>query len=768
MFLNWGYAAYRLRRIIPLVVVGLILALFLGFGSRLGDRMSQEGWEDPHASSTVAAQVEQETFGRDNSGDVILLFHALQGVADPAVAEAARAYVAGLESRHPEQIEQVNSYFDTQAPAMRSADGTTAFVSLGLAGDGEQTLKDFRTIEDDLNNEGLPQGVSVQVAGATAVADALDEGMANDIKRAELFGLPFVAVLLLIVFGSVVAALMPLFVGILSILGALGILSILAGFLQVNVFSQAVVTLLGLGLAIDYGLFMVSRFREELDKGSTVRDAVATSTATAGKTVVFSALMVIVALSGLLIFPQAFLKSVAYGAISAVGLAALLSVTALPAIFGLLGTRIDALSVRKTSRRARRIEDTWWYRAPRWSMKHAKLVTVAVVGGLLLLTLPLGKVEFGGINETYLPPEHATRQAQDSFNETFPAFRTEPVKLVVSGANNQQLVDVVMQTRQIQGLTSPMSAGRTVDGTTVLSAGVADRSDNAYVIDQLRSITAPEGVELHVGGTPAMEVESLEALFDRLPWMALYLAVVTFILMALVFGSLVQPAKAIIMTLLGLGATLGVLTLMFVLGAGSGLLGFTPGPLMSPIVVLIIAIIYGLSTDYEVFLVSRMVEARDRGESTDRAIALGTARTGTIITAAALIMIVVAAAFGLSDIVMMKYIAFGMIFALAIDATIIRMLLVPAVMHLLAEDNWWAPGFIKKLYNRIGHGHSEPAPVAVPAAPAAPASPAAGEPSITDAQPAPLDEAARGGRTTSQDGELVPFSELMKRLGKDS
>ena len=687
MFEKWGRFSYAHRRLIPAIVVAAILALFVGFGLQLEDRMSQEGWEDPNAASTSAAQIEEETFGRDNSGDVILLFHSPDENFD-----AAKQHLAQLKAEYPEQIDSVTSYFDTKNPNLVNDDHSLAFAAIGLKGDDEQTLKDFRTIQGALTDTSAP----VEIAGATAVADALDNGMSHDISRAEKAALPLVGILLLVVFGSVVAACMPLIVGGLSILGSLGILSILAGFSQVNVFAQAVVTLLGLGLAIDYGLFMVSRFREELDKGRSTEEAVATTTATAGQTVVFSAAMVAVALSGLFLFPQAFLKSVAYGSISAVGLAALLSVTVLPSIFGMLGPKIDTWSVRRTSRTARTIEDTWWYKLPLWAMRHARGLTIAVCGLLIALTLPIMSITFGGINESYLPPNQETRVAQDKFNEEFPTFRTEPVKLVVENASNQQLVDVVMQVRGLEGLTEPMApTTATKGGTTVLSAGIKDRDDYAKIVHELEQVKAPEGVNLYVGGTPAMEVESLDALFHKLPWMALYVVLATFVLMALVFGSFVLPLKAIVMTLLTLGATLGILTLMFVAGLGSGALNFTPGPLMSPILVLIIAIVYGLSTDYEVFLVSRMVEARRRGSTTDEAIAAGTAHTGGIITAAALIMIVVCGAFGFSDIVMMKYIAYGMIFALLIDATIVRMLLVPAVMHLLREDNWWAPSWLR-------------------------------------------------------------------------
>lgn len=752
MFSRWGEFAYQHRRVIPLVVVAVIILLYLTFGMRLSDRMSQEGWDDPNSDSTTAAAIEARTFGRDNNGDVILLFTAETGTIDESPEFGhIQEYLTNLLADYPNQIDHITSYFDKRVDRLISQDKRTAFAAIALKGDGDQTLKDFRAIKVQLAGAGrMFPGVSTQIAGATAVADALDEGMSQDISRAEFYALPAVALLLLVVFGSLVAACMPLIVGGLSIVGSLGVLSILAGFTQVNVFAHSVVTLLGLGLAIDYGLFMVSRFREELNRGGgqDVRTAVRRATGTAGKTVVFSAAMVAVALSGLLVFPQAFLKSVAYGAISAVGLAAVLSVTMLPALFSLLGHNIDKFMVRRprwagvtgvvaralgrgrqggparghgrsrsyshsraavatpatASKGSKKLSETWWYRLPNWSMQHAVWVTCAIVGGLLLLALPIGGVEFGGINETYLPPTNQVRTAQSTFNREFPEFRTEPIKLVVTNADNDQLVQVYQQAAQVEGLTgrfTPTSA--TKDGITVLSAGIVDRAHNQSVVDQLRAIEPPPGVKVYVGGTPALEIESIEALFDKLPLMSFYIVLATFVLMALVFGSLVLPAKAVIMTLLGMGATIGLLTWMFVDGVGANLFGFTPGPLMSPVLVLIMAIIYGLSTDYEVFLVSRMVEARERRAATDVAIKFGTAHTGGIISAAAIIMIVVCGAFGFSDIVMMKYIAFGMIFALLFDATIIRMMLVPAVMHLLQDDNWWAPPWVKSAAGALGH-----------------------------------------------------------------
>ncbi|MGP9724479.1 MMPL family transporter [Corynebacterium sp. AOP40-9SA-29] len=819
MFTRWGDFAFRFRRIIPAVIIVLIGVLYLGIGTQLDDRMSQEGWDDPTSDSTRAAQIEQETFGRDASGDVIVLVTSDSAdgadLTDPGLMENVTSQLNAIAVGNQDAVAGMTSYFDTGHEQMLSDDGTSAFAAISLNGTEDEVLDNFRVIEDELHQITV-DGATVEIGGATAVAGALDSGMGDDIQRAELIGLPVVALLLLVIFGSVVAACMPLVVGILSILGSMGILSVLAGITQVNTFSQSVVTLLGLGLAIDYGLFMVSRFREELAEGNDTRTAVRNTTASAGKTVVFSALMVAVALSSLLMFPQAFLKSVAYGAISAVGLAALISVAVLPSLFAMLGHRIDKWTIIRRGRTREATVASWWGKVPAFAMKHAKLMTLGIVALLILLTIPLSGVKFGGINETYLPPDNDTRIAQSHFDDNFPEFRTDPVKLVVEG-DNAAVGEVFQKANAIEGLTGTFQVSQpTQDGVTVLSAGIADRDDNDRIVNELRDIAHGLNADgsVLVAGTPAMEVESIEALFDKLPWMLVYIIAATFILLSLVFGSVILPAKAVIMNILGTGATLGILTALFVDGVGADLFNFSPGPLMSPVLVLIVAIIYGLSTDYEVFLVSRMVEARAHGASTPQAIRFGTATTGGIITAAALIMIVVAGAFAFSDIVMMKYIAFGMIAALIIDATVIRMLLVPAVMFLLREDCWWAPRWVTTLSRKIGHNEqlegyspehvpeqtSEPArelvtvgaPHEVPEetpentqdapgvvtsrAPLPAARPAedetqdetqdAADAEASDENAEEHDDAASYGAHATSD-EAVPFSELMRRLQQE-
>ncbi|KAA0918650.1 MMPL family transporter [Dietzia sp. ANT_WB102] len=701
------------RRALVLVCSVLVMAFISLAGTAFGNPFGQGGFEDPASGWATAEQLEQEAYGRDALGDVVVSYHAPEGtsVDDPAFQEPIRASLESIRTEFPDQVTGVTSFVFNQSPALVNRDEGVAVASIQIAGEEEEILENFRVIEDRIAID----GIQTDVAGVQAVAGALQDGMDADLVRAELIALPLVFVLLIVVFGGVVAAFLPVAVGVLTILGSLGALHLLSLITPVNSFAQNVVTLIGLGLAIDYGLFVVSRFREEMAEGYPPDAAVRRAVATAGRTVVFSAVMVGVTLSGLLIFPQDFLKSVAYGAIAAVVLAAILSVTLLPAVLVLLGHRVDMLGIARLQRHRSReeVENGLFGRVADFSMKRPVAVAIPVVVVLVALIIPFSGVKFGGINETYLPPDNATRVAQEQYDENFPGTRTDPVKLVVIGSDGATLSQIRSTANEAPGLTGPFQFSRSgkqdAQGrdVVVLQTGVVDRNASSDTVEYLQSFPIPAGTEVYVGGNPAMERDSVAALVDGLPWFVLYVLLATTILMFLAFGSLVLPLKAAIMNLLGLGATLGILTWIFVDGHLSGLLGFTPGPLTSPVVVLLMAIIYGLSTDYEVFLVSRMVEARSRGARTAEAVRSGVANTGRIITSAALILIVVTGAFAFSEIVMMKYIAFGMIAALIIDATVIRMLLVPAVMQMLGTDNWWAPGWMKRIQERIGLGEAE-------------------------------------------------------------
>ncbi|OZF54665.1 RND transporter [Rhodococcus sp. 14-2470-1b] len=712
MFARWGDLVYRLR----FTVIGVMVAALLGFaayGLDLNDHLSQSGWDDPGSESVQAARLADQTFGRDKQGDVIVLYTAPEGktVDDPEFNAKVTDSLNSLVANNPEQIEKINgTYFRVDGVvsvnALATEDRTHAIASIAMLGDNDTELtNNFQAVKDVFYID----GVDVQVTGLQAVAGALQSTMAGDIHRMELLAIPAVAVLLFFIFGGVVAAALPLIVGGLTVVGANGIVKVFTNFTEVNSFVAPVVSLVGLGLAIDYGLFIVSRFREELGDGYSTKQAVRRSVMTAGRTVVFSATMIVASLGGLLLFPQGFLKSVAYGSIATVALAALTAVTILPAILAILGPRVDALGfkfMRKT-KSSEEIENGMWGKLTRWVMSNPLKVTIPIVLGLVLLTLPVGNIKFGGINETYLPPDNVTRQAQNEFDELFPGQRTEPIKAVIENAQGPNLAAITSQLNEAPGLIEKFSpTGASKDGIIVFKAGLVDRNDSKPAIDYLRSIDVPEGSSVQITGTPVIEQDSIAALIDNLPLMAILVVFVVTLLMFLTFGSLVLPIKAVLMTTLGLGATMGILTWIFIDGNGASFMNFTPGPIMAPVLVLIISIVFGLSTDYEVFLLSRMVEARERGASTSEAIRVGTSHTGRIITAAALILIVVTGAFAFSDLVMMKYIAYGMIAALIIDATLIRMFLVPATMKLLGDDCWWAPKWMKRIQEKLGLGET--------------------------------------------------------------
>ena len=431
--------------------------------------------------------------------------------------------------------------------------------------------------------------------------------------------------------------------------------------------------------------------------------------------------------------------------IASVMLSAILSITVLPACLGLLGRHVDDLGVysflrvpffrnwkptnwwlhwlgarvQKTKTREE-VENGFWGKLVDRVMKRPIVFAAVILIVMIWLIVPLGNLSLGGISEKYLPPTNSVRQAQQEFDQIFPGFRTETLTLVIHSNDDRPVTDA--QVQQVRGKAMTISGfidpdddpanmwkerpyldGASKDPSVrVIQNGLVNRNDADEKVAELRSISPPRGLTVWVGGTPALEQDSIQSIFSKLPLMALILIGTTTLLMFLAFGSLVLPIKAAIMSVLTLGSTLGVLTWIFVDGHFAELLNFTPTPLTAPVIGLVIVVIYGLSTDYEVFLVSRMVEARGHGTSTANAIRVGTATTGRLITAAALVLIVVAGAFVFSDLVMMKYLAFGLVTALVLDATVVRMFLVPSVMKLLGDECWWAPRWMKRLQNRLG------------------------------------------------------------------
>ncbi|MGY4710635.1 MMPL family transporter [Mycolicibacterium sp. CBM1] len=749
MFAWWGRTVYRYRYIVIAVMVALSVAGGI-YGASLGKHVTQSGFYDEGSQSVKASLIADAAYGRDTSGHIIAIYTAPDGktVDDPAFQKKILDNLAQVEKDHPDELLRSIGYFKSPQllSNMADADKKHAFMSIQLKGNDDDTiLNNYKKVENDF----FIPGVNVKLAGLQPLAAELTGTIGKDQQRAEVAAIPLVAVLLFFVFGGVVAASLPAIIGGLSILGALGIMRLTALVTPVHFFAQPVVTLIGLGIAIDYGLFIVSRFREEIAEGYDTEAAVRRTMMTSGRTVVFSAVIIVASSLPLLLFPQGFLKSITYAIIASVMLAAILSITVLAAILGILGPNVDALGVRtllrvpflrnwgfsraiidwfaeKTQKTKTReeVEHGFWGKLVNRVMKRPILFAAPIVIFMVLLIVPLGKLALGGISEKYLPPDNSVRTAQEEFDKIFPGFRTEPITLVMKNTDgqpvtDQQVAEVRNKAMSVSGFTDPDNNPDAMwkerpylDGASkdpsvrVIQNGLVVRNDASKKIAELRSITPPRGVTLYVGGTPALEQDSIHSLFDKLPLMAVLLITTTTILMFLAFGSLVLPIKAALMSALTLGSTMGVLTWMFVDGHGSGLMNYTPQPLMAPMIGLIIAVIYGLSTDYEVFLVSRMVEARERGMSTTEAIRIGTATTGRLITAAALVLAVVAGAFVFSDLVMMKYLAFGLLIALLLDATVIRMFLVPAIMKMLGDDCWWAPRWMKRLQVRIGLGET--------------------------------------------------------------
>ncbi|MFB8001183.1 MMPL family transporter [Nocardia sp. NPDC056000] len=712
MFARWGDLACRLRFAVIGIVAAALLALG-GYGQGLDDHLSSGGMFDSGSESTEAAVLAGSAFEQNHDVDVVLLFTAPEGktVDDPDFKQVVVDHLRSLPIDHPDQITSIRgSYWPTETggvtPALATKDHTRALAAIALRGTNDtELLQSYRAVKNDF---GIP-GYDVQVGGLQPVAVTLSDTVADDIHRMELLAIPLVGLLLFFIFGGVVAAALPLAIGLLTIFGAFGVVRFITNFTEVNTFVSPVVSMIGLGLAIDYGLFIVSRFREELAAGYDTRSAVRRSVMTAGRTVVFSATMIVASLGGLLLFPQGFLKSIAYGAIATVSIAALTALTVLPALLAILGPRVDAFGLerfRRTKSKATR-ESGFWTRTTRWVVKHPRVVAAPLLIGLFLLILPMRNLVFGGFSEKYLPPDNPTRVAQEQIDHYFPVRKSDPIELVFDSANSAAVGPVWDLANKAPGLVAPFDIPtRSASHPDIFrtKAPVADINDAGQTIEYLRHMELPDGMRVLVGGVPALQKDSIDALLARMPWMIALVLLTTTLLMFLTFGSLVLPIKAALMSGLGLGSTLGIVTWIFVDGHGASLLNFTPQPGQANMLVLIIAIVYGLSTDYEVFLVSRMVEARSRGATTEESIVKGTAQTGGIITAAALILLVVTGAFAFSDLVLMQYIAYGMIAALFIDATVLRMFLVPATMKLLGDSVWWAPKWMQRLQRKVGLG----------------------------------------------------------------
>lgn len=724
-----------LRRRGLVLVAALVLMVLAGVaGSGAGAKLTSGAYLDPAAESQRAAELLTQEFPGGPPNLVLIADAGTATVDSPAVVEFGRdltAQFAGMPG-----VGGVHSYWATPAPTLRAQDGRSALIALQLTG-GEHAAQETaaRVIADLDDDSGT---LRVSATGPAAVGLAVDEQADSDLVSAELVTLPITLLVLLLVFGSAIAAGLPLLVGAGAVVGTLAVLGLLAEATTMSTYALNLTTALGFGLAVDYSLFLVTRFREERRAGRTVEDAVVIAVRTAGRTVVFSALTVALSLSALLLFPMPFLRSLGYAGIAVTALAALTALVLIPAMLALVGHRLDRADLfapirrRITRRRARVGEDRLtWHRIAALVMRRPMLILVSVSAVLVLLVLPFAGVRFGLLDHRTLPADHPVADTAERLARDFPAAAEDPITVVLPAGDASpvrddeldgyaarlsalpEIASVETATgRYVDGQSSPTTGQQTEDlsarytspaGTWVaVTPSADDRADARSVVRDIRDQPAPG--EVLVGGSAATLVDATDTIADRLPWALGVIALSTFVLLFLFTGSLLISVKAIVTNLLSLSATFGALVYVFQEGHLQWLVGdFTPtGTLETTLPVLVFCVAFGLSMDYEVFLLSRITEAHRHGATTTQAVAQGLHRTGGLITAAAAILVTVFLALAASNLTALKVIGVGLTLAVVLDATIVRGLLVPAIMRLAGEANWWAPAPLRRLHNRLG------------------------------------------------------------------
>ena len=706
-----------------LVVAAALVAIVIAgaIGGGVASSLSNGGFEDPEAEAVRAADLLEEQFGARPPGMVLIVGAEGRSVDDPDVAAAAMELVSDLAGE--EGVAEVGSYWTLGSPPpLRSFDGTRALVFAALEGDQGEQLETAGRLADEYR--GTRDGLDVLVGGSGPLFAEVQETVESDLTRAEAIAFPITLVLMIVIFGSVVAALLPLGIGVFSIIGTFFVLQVLTGFTEVSIFALNLTTALGLGLAIDYSLFVVSRFREELAEGWEPADAVRRTVQTAGRTVLYSAGTVAVSLAALLVFPLAFLRSFAYAGIAVVALAAVGAVVVLPALLALLGRRVDRLRVR----RARPVTDGAgvWHRIATTVMRRPLPVATATMALLVVLGLPFLSVQLGTSDDRVLAPGSDARIAGDVLRSEFDGFEASPITVVVPDADGSAADTYAAQLSTLDDVARVDGpTGSYVGGTKVLPPGPASlrfQSESGFYLSVITSVepTSPEGSALVeriraldapgdvlVGGVAAELVDSKASLFGSLPWALGMIAVVTFVVLFLMFGSVLVPAKALVLNILSLSATFGALVWIFQQGNLADVLGFTAtGTLDLTIPILMFAIAFGLSMDYEVFLLSRIKEEHDRGSDTVTSVAVGLERTGRIVTAAAVLIAVVFIAFATSGVSFIKMLGVGMTLAVLVDAFVVRATLVPAFMRLAGDANWWAPRPLRWVHERFGLAES--------------------------------------------------------------
>jgi RND superfamily putative drug exporter len=697
--------------------IGLIaIAFFLlagALGGSVAERLDPYGADDP-ATEAVKARKQLEDAGLRVPGVVVVLDHAR--VSSPAT----RSRVARLEREigGRADVQSVSSFYTTRSTDFVSNDGTETYLSVALRPTGDKEWQESGAeIAEQL--EGRP---GVTVGGAAVAQQQVNDQVEKDLKRAELLAFPLLFLLSFLFFRSLVASLLPVMIGALAIVGTFLILRIASEFGSISIFALNLTTGLGLGLAIDYSLFIVSRYREEIAKVGPGLPALRRVMATAGRTVFFSSLTVAAALASLLVFPQRFLYSMGLGGSLVVLLAALISLTVLPAVLTLLGTRVNSLSPSFLQRRAdadaRPDQHGFWYRLSRLVMRHPIPIATTSAIFLIVLGLPFFGIKFNTVDPTVLPKGASAREAYDTISADFPPYRETPIWVSVSGVPARATAPLAARIRHTEGVAAVYPPQQLRGGVTVIravSSSPFNSGASKETVKRIRDIAGPPGATVLVGGATADFVDFQSSLARHLPIAFGIIVIATLVILFLMTGSVILPIKSLIMNVLNLSAVFGLLVLIFQDGRFEGLLGYTSsGAIEQTMPILLFAVAFGLSTDYAVFLLSRIKEARDNGASDSEAVAIGLERTGRIVTAAALLFAVAIGAFATSEIIFIKQNGVGTALAVLIDASIIRALLVPSLMELLGKWNWWAPAPLRRLHRRIGISEAAPAPSVQP------------------------------------------------------
>ena len=694
MFLKLGSLIVNRKKLIfSLFIVAILSAGVIG--SSVFGKLDSGGYSDPKSDSAKAFEYLTDVF-KVKDPAVVLVVETQTELTDPAVVATATKLESIIKAE--EGVGSTLSYWSSGgAPSLKSSDSKSAFLfvySEDVEWDTVQSLGKRMQAKYD----GKFENLTIYASGTGVFAHAINTKIADDLKLSESISIPLTFILLVFVFGGLVASAMPLLVGVSAILGSFLIIYLLTLFTGVSVFALNLITGLGLGLGIDYSLLIVNRFREELHAGKSVDEAIKRTVATAGKTVFYSGLTIVITLASLMLFPLMFLKSFGYAGVTVVIMAVLGSLVALPALLAILGNRIDKAVVRKSAITPK--EDGRWAQTARFVMRKPVSVVVLCLIALGVFAAPITNIVFSQVDSRVLPASNPAAYASQLITERFPGQEGNPIEIIIPGgaAKLEEIKNYTTEISKVKGVVrigEPQVLGNDVRVIAIHDMG--PRTPLAEVlIKEIRQIPAPD--QTLVGGVAADYADTQIGIARTMPWALTWIAVGVLVLLFLFTGSIILPIKAVILNILSLAATLGVITWIFVDGHLKWLVGdFTvTGAVDTGSIILVAVVAFGLSMDYELFLLSRIKEEHDAGKSNVEAVATGLQRSARIITAAAGLLAIVFASFILSGVTSIKMLGFGVAFAIILDATLVRALLVPALMRLFGERNWWAPKSMKR------------------------------------------------------------------------